>query len=98
MLKTFQQNRSMFALDLSNRTIIITGAIGGIGIALTTAVLQAGGDAFCIDLIPQAPEGKWSKIVDYAQKAGAAAYYHSCDVTSEEQVIIAIENAKKVSL
>ncbi|KAI8410970.1 hypothetical protein FOFC_07564 [Fusarium oxysporum] len=47
--------RDLFLLN--SRTIIVTGATGGLGLQVVKATLEAGADVVAIDQSPSIPEG-----------------------------------------
>lgn len=75
--------------SLSGRTIMITGGGRGLGMCLTTAVLEAGGDVACLDLLPGPNQEEWYAVQKLAKQRGLQATYTQCDITNEE-------NTKKV--
>ncbi|KAJ5403955.1 hypothetical protein N7509_003826 [Penicillium cosmopolitanum] len=74
------------ASHLSGRTTVVTGAVGGLGFALTIGILQEGSDVVCLDLPAQPPEELWIAITAWAAKSNTIATYHHCDVTNEEEI------------
>ncbi|BCS21876.1 uncharacterized protein APUU_30101S [Aspergillus puulaauensis] len=81
--------------DLSGRTTVITGAVGGLGFALTLAILQAGGDVVCLDLPLEPPREAWVAITTWATKSNTVATYHHCDVTNEEEIKAVLEKSQQ---
>ena len=80
--------------SLEDRTVIVTGAGRGLGITLATAVLEAGGDVVCLDLLRRPSEMEWAGITEIEGKTGRKATYYQCDITREEHVQTVLENAK----
>ena len=74
---------SLFSLD--GRTVVVTGAGRGLGITLASAVLDAGGDVICLDVLPKPSEVEWTALTVSENHKGHATY-HQCDITKEEQV------------
>lgn len=74
---------SLFSLD--GRTVVVTGAGRGLGITLASAVLDAGGDVMCLDVLPKPSEVEWTALTGSEHHKGHATY-HQCDITKEEQV------------
>jgi NAD(P)-dependent dehydrogenase (short-subunit alcohol dehydrogenase family) len=72
--------------SLSNRTILITGAGRGLGLTLAHAVIEAGGSAACIDVLPSPAAEDWANLQASAKKAGVKVSYHKCDITNEEDL------------
>jgi NAD(P)-dependent dehydrogenase (short-subunit alcohol dehydrogenase family) len=75
---------SMFSL--SNRTVAITGGGRGLGITLAAAVLESGGHAACIDILPIPSEPEWSGLLALAKSSNLTLTYHTCDITSEPSI------------
>jgi NAD(P)-dependent dehydrogenase (short-subunit alcohol dehydrogenase family) len=83
---------------LSRRTIAITGGGRGLGITLAAAVLEAGGDVACLDLLPGPSAEEWVHIQKLAAAQGLQATYTQCDVTDEVATQAALENIAAVGL
>lgn len=72
--------------SLAGKTIAITGGGRGLGITLAYAVVEAGGHAACLDILPEPSEIEWQALVKLAKQLGTTATYRKCDVTSEAEV------------
>ncbi|KAL2822090.1 hypothetical protein BJX63DRAFT_442277 [Aspergillus granulosus] len=83
---------------LSHRTIAITGGGRGLGITLATAVLEAGGDVACLDLLPAPAAEEWAAIQKLAAAQGLQATYTQCDITDEVATQAALEHIAAVGL
>ncbi|KAJ5633592.1 hypothetical protein N7528_001434 [Penicillium herquei] len=70
--------------SLSGRTVVITGGGRGLGMTLTTAVLEAGGDVACLDLLDEPSAEEWIAVQKLAKSKGLQATYTRCDITDEE--------------
>lgn len=70
--------------SLRGRTVVITGGGRSLGMTLTTAVLEAGGDVACLDLLPEPSAEEWVAVQKLAKSRGLQASYTNCDITSEE--------------
>ncbi|KAJ5650870.1 uncharacterized protein N7484_004593 [Penicillium longicatenatum] len=70
--------------SLAGRTVAITGGGRGLGMTLTTAVLEAGGDVACMDLLPEPSAEEWVAVQKLAKSKGLQATYNTCDITNEE--------------
>jgi len=77
--------------SLAGKTIAITGGGRGLGITLALAVLEAGGHAACLDILPSPSASEWQALSTLAQQLGTTASYRKCDVTSEAEVSQALE-------
>ncbi|OQV03344.1 hypothetical protein CLAIMM_08396 [Cladophialophora immunda] len=78
---------------LNCRTIIVTGAVGGLGVQAVTAILESGGDVICLDRPEQPPQTVWDKLKDVAVLNGAQIFYYACDITDEAKVSVLFEEA-----
>lgn len=70
--------------SLRGRTVVITGGGRGLGMTLTTAVLEAGGDVACLDLLPEPSVEEWITVQKLAKSRSLQATYTKCDITDEE--------------
>jgi NAD(P)-dependent dehydrogenase (short-subunit alcohol dehydrogenase family) len=70
--------------SLGGRTVVITGGGRGLGMTLTTAVLEAGGDVACLDLLEEPSAEEWAAVQKLAKSRGLQATYTKCDITNEE--------------
>lgn len=71
---------------LKGRTVVVTGAGRGLGITLATAVLEAGADAICLDVLPEPATAEWQEITKLQKSTGVYAIYRRCDITDETAV------------
>ncbi|TQN67382.1 D-arabinitol 2-dehydrogenase [Colletotrichum shisoi] len=75
--------------SLADKTVVITGGGRGLGITFALAVLEAGGHAACLDILPEPSPVEWAHLSKLAAAAAAAAgrglsvTYHRCDITDE---------------
>ena len=72
--------------SLANRTIAITGGGRGLGITLALAVVEAGGNAACIDILPSPSPSEWLTLQKLANIAKLSVSYHQCDITIEDSI------------
>ncbi|KAJ5128952.1 hypothetical protein N7448_002662 [Penicillium atrosanguineum] len=56
----------------------------GLGINLTAAVLEAGGNVACLDLLEEPSAEEWVGVQKLAKSRGLQATYTKCDITDEE--------------
>ncbi|KAE8150910.1 hypothetical protein BDV25DRAFT_129169 [Aspergillus avenaceus] len=69
--------------SLGNRTVMITGGGRGLGIVLAAAVIEAGADVACLDLLPAPSDEEWATVQKLAAARGLQATYTQCDITDE---------------
>lgn len=74
----------VFSLD--GKTIAITGGGRGLGITLALAVLEAGGNVACLDILEAPSPDGWAQLTKLANTGRQAVSYHRCDVTDEAAV------------
>lgn len=72
--------------SLRNKTIAITGGGRGLGLTLAFAIVEAGGHAALLDLLPEPSEPEYSALMKLAKQSGLTVSYRKCDVTSEVDV------------
>jgi NAD(P)-dependent dehydrogenase (short-subunit alcohol dehydrogenase family) len=84
---------SLFSLQ--HRTIAITGGGRGLGLTLAFAVVEAGGHAALLDLLPEPSEPEYSALIKLAKQASVAVSYRKCDVTSEADVTQVLDEIEK---
>ncbi|KAL4888510.1 hypothetical protein BDV59DRAFT_206092 [Aspergillus ambiguus] len=77
--------------SLGGRTVAITGGARGLGIVLAAAVIEAGGDVACMDLLPTPSAEEWATLQKLATARGLKATYTQCDITNEEATKDALE-------
>jgi NAD(P)-dependent dehydrogenase (short-subunit alcohol dehydrogenase family) len=77
-------NTSHTALfSLANKTVAITGGGRGLGITLAAAVLEAGGNVACLDILPEPAAAEWTSLQQIAKMSGLGLSYRRLDVTDE---------------
>ncbi|KAK9455943.1 hypothetical protein V1511DRAFT_499113 [Dipodascopsis uninucleata] len=86
------------SFSLAGRTIIVTGGARGLGLALATSLLEAGGHVKCLDLQPEpaAEDFKAAQVVAAANRVTIT--YHIVDVTDEAAVVQLIGSLAKEAL
>ncbi|KAJ0115493.1 hypothetical protein J7T55_012773 [Diaporthe amygdali] len=72
--------------SLSNKTIAITGGGRGVGITLAAAVLEAGGNVACLDILEAPAAEEWAAIEKTAKESGLKLSYRRVDITDEENL------------
>ena len=74
-------------MHIQGKTALVTGGASGLGLATTRALVNAGAHVVAVDL-PQANQDQLSELGDNVTFVGA-------DVTSEEAVQAAVDEANK---
>ncbi|KAK1855366.1 short chain dehydrogenase reductase family [Colletotrichum chrysophilum] len=74
----------LFRLD--GRTIIITGGAGYLGVEVAQAVLEAGGNPVCLDIVTSPPSEPWNQLEKLATEFGLQLSYYRLDVTNENSI------------
>ncbi|KAI3397952.1 hypothetical protein diail_10028 [Diaporthe ilicicola] len=72
--------------SLSGKTIAITGGGRGVGITLAAAVLEAGGNVACLDILDNPAAEEWAAIEKTAKTSGLRLSYRRVDITDEENL------------
>lgn len=72
--------------SLTKKTIAITGAGRGLGITLAAAVLEAGGNVACLDILDEPAAEEWAAIEKTAKAANLLLSYRRVDITDEENL------------
>lgn len=72
--------------SLSGKTIAITGGGRGVGITLAAAVLEAGGNVACLDILETPSAEEWAAIEKTAKTSGLKLSYRRVDITDEENL------------
>lgn len=72
--------------SLSGKTIAITGGGRGVGITLAAAVLEAGGNVACLDILETPAAEEWTAIEKTAKTSGLKLSYRRVDITDEENL------------
>lgn len=88
-----QPTPKLFSLE--DRTVVVTGAGRGLGITLATAVLEAGGDVVCLDILSEPSKEEWANIARIEKASNLSATYHNCNVTDEASVETTLAEAAK---
>lgn len=71
----------MFQIDLSGKTVVITGCNSGIGLGIAHQMAKAGANISGCGLADEAPD-----FIDAIKKYNVDVFYTNCDVTSEEDL------------
>lgn len=82
------------AIDLSERTAIVTGAAGGLGRAMALDLAHAGADLILLD---RAPETALEDLVRQVTQLGRTGQVLRCDVADAEAVRQAVASLRQTS-
>lgn len=72
--------------SLKSQTVVVTGGGRGIGIVLAIAVLEAGGNVSCLDILQEPSPSEWQQVQKLAKQTDLTATYDRCDITNEADV------------
>ncbi|ORY05824.1 hypothetical protein BCR34DRAFT_519319 [Clohesyomyces aquaticus] len=78
------QTRELFRLD--ERTILISGGAGAVATSVGESILESGGDAVFIDMVPAPKPETWKSIQAIAAANGTRASYYQLDVQDASNV------------
>ncbi|KAH0438177.1 short chain dehydrogenase reductase family [Colletotrichum camelliae] len=82
-------SRALFRLD--NRTIIITGGAGYLGVEAAGCILDSGGDVVCLDVVERPRTEVWNQLLAVAQKNSRLLSYYRLDVTDAHAISTVFE-------
>ncbi|KAK2761826.1 short chain dehydrogenase reductase family [Colletotrichum kahawae] len=82
-------SRALFRLD--NRTIIITGGAGYLGVEAARCILDSGGDVVCLDVVERPRTEVWNQLLAVAQKHSRLLSYYRLDVTNAPAISTVFE-------
>lgn len=82
MLRTDREERGCFRLDLSGKTVVVTGASRGIGRAIAKAFARAGANVAVL----ARESDELREVADAIRAAGREAYVEACDVSDVDSV------------
>lgn len=92
--KAPQGNASASVTDLfrlNDRTVVVTGASGFLGVQVSTAILESGGDVVGLDIVESPPAQVWGPVEETAKKHGRKLLYYACNVCDEAAVAAVFE-------
>lgn len=72
--------------SLEKQTIVVTGGGRGVGITLAFAVVEAGGNVACLDILAEPSATEWQQLQSIAKQSGLTATYDRCDITNESEM------------
>ncbi|KIW86441.1 hypothetical protein Z517_01838 [Fonsecaea pedrosoi CBS 271.37] len=88
--------QSLFSLDA--RSVIVTGATGGLGREVVKTLLQAGSDVIAVDYVQNEPiDASWENLRSISSDLGASLSYHSCDISDAGHTETVFEKASACS-
>lgn len=83
--------QDLFRLD--ERTILVTGGGGAMGLEATTSILESGGDVVCVDQQEEPLPDLWAKVQRLAEQHKSQVWYYTCDVTNVDDIRMTLEKA-----
>ncbi|CAK7215059.1 hypothetical protein SCUCBS95973_002348 [Sporothrix curviconia] len=72
--------------QLNDRTVIVTGASGFLGVQAATAILESGGDVVGLDILASPRSAAWAAVEESAKTHGRGLWYFACNVVDENAV------------
>ncbi|KAI1135126.1 hypothetical protein F5Y05DRAFT_182855 [Hypoxylon sp. FL0543] len=70
--------------SLTQRSIIVTGATGGLGYSVVEALLQSGADVIATDLGDKPSHPSWGSLESLADKLHLSLTYWPCDISNSD--------------
>ncbi|KAJ9150895.1 Gluconate 5-dehydrogenase [Pleurostoma richardsiae] len=92
-----QTDDALSLFSLSARTIIVTGATGGMGLSVIKAILQAGADVIAIDREESPKSVSWDDVQATADKTGTSLSYWNCDISDLDTTYASFEKAVSIA-
>ncbi|KAL2418909.1 Short chain dehydrogenases/reductase notP' [Exophiala dermatitidis] len=87
-----RHTRDLFLLD--GRSIIVTGATGGLGLQIVKGILESGADVLAIDRVDTPKNNpRWDDLTTTAKKNGTILTYHKCDISDPHSTKAAFNEA-----
>ncbi|KAJ4510846.1 hypothetical protein HRR78_005377 [Exophiala dermatitidis] len=81
--------------SLADTTTVVTGAGRGLGITFARAILEAGGNVACLDVLPEPSKEEWAGLGKLAKQSGLSVTYHRCDITKEGELANVFKEVNK---
>jgi NAD(P)-dependent dehydrogenase (short-subunit alcohol dehydrogenase family) len=83
--------KDLFRLD--ERTILITGGGGSMGLEVASSILESGGDVVCADRAEIPLLEPWEKVQRIAEQHKTWVWYYMCDITNVDDIRKLFETA-----
>jgi NAD(P)-dependent dehydrogenase (short-subunit alcohol dehydrogenase family) len=85
--------RNNFNLSLKNKKILITGAAGSLGKAISQCLLELGAKVYLVDIKDYSSSKHFKNLKSIYSKN---VYFFQCDITNEQSVNVLIKNFLKI--
>lgn len=72
--------------SLSGTTAVVTGGGRGLGITIAVAIVEAGGNVACLDILAEPSADEWASLKNLAKMSGCWVAYYKCDITQEKDM------------
>ncbi|KAK5989481.1 Short chain dehydrogenases/reductase notP' [Cladobotryum mycophilum] len=95
--KTFKNVDTPDLFSLKERTIIVTGATGGMGLQVVKAILESGADVIAIDRGDTPTVPAWSDLQSTAKAHSTTLTYHPCDISDPQATTETFDRAASQS-
>ncbi len=73
----------------------VTGAARGLGIVLASALVEAGADVYCCDILDEPSADEWKVLQHKASQQKVKVQYHQMDITNAEQTAQVFDNIEQ---
>jgi NAD(P)-dependent dehydrogenase (short-subunit alcohol dehydrogenase family) len=64
----------------------VTGGARGLGLTIANAIIEAGGDVYCCDILQEPSQDEWQALQVKAKRYGSKAEYKRLDITDVKGV------------
>ncbi|PLB46302.1 oxidoreductase [Aspergillus steynii IBT 23096] len=83
--------QDLFGMD--ERTVLITGGGGAMGLEAARTILETGGDVICLDRQDEPLVEPWKTVEETASRHATKAWYFRCDISDDEHVRATVATA-----
>ncbi|KAI9045158.1 oxidoreductase [Aspergillus affinis] len=83
--------QDLFQMD--ERTVLITGGGGAMGLEAARTILESGGDVICLDRQDEPLAEPWKTVEETASRHATKVWYFRCDIGDEGHVRATISNS-----
>ena len=80
---------------LTKLEIAVTGAGRGLGITMAAALVEAGADVYCLDILPEPSPEEWKALQNKASQQKVRVQYRNMDITNADQTAQVFESIEQ---